>query len=102
MRMAPVCELLAACAVLAMCGTGVVDATAPHLCGDKCSNLFAHRPHSDSCWREDTQSYFSFDLQPHFHVSDACFGENDPSAPFYFNGLVPVALVHCIAVAYYY
>eukprot|EP01048_Picozoa_sp_COSAG05_P015426 COSAG05_NODE_1862_length_3942_cov_5.107468_2_plen_295_part_00 len=62
------------------------DTTAPHLCGPECGALFATYPHNDSCWRSDTGSWFAFDVQPHFHVSDSCFGENDPSAPFYFNG----------------
>ena len=59
------------------------SATPAHLCGDKCGPLLASLPHNDSCWRADTASFFSFDLQPHFHFSDACFGENDPSSPFY-------------------
>ena len=62
-------------------------ATAPHLCGPQCGPLFASYAHNDSCWRQDTQSFFKFDIQPHYHVGDACFGENDPSAPFYFNGM---------------
>eukprot|EP00040_Diaphanoeca_grandis_P013401 m.67746 g.67746 ORF g.67746 m.67746 type:complete len:651 (-) comp23864_c0_seq1:41-1993(-) len=66
------------------------NATVPHLCGDNCGPLFETYPHNDSCWREDTQSYFRFDLQPHYHFSDACFGENDPCAPFYFNGVYHV------------
>ena len=49
--------------------------------------LFATYPHNDSCWRAATNSYFAFDVQPHYHVGDSCFGENDPSAPFYFNGM---------------
>ena len=62
-------------------------ATVGHLCGDLCGPLLATRPHNDSCWRQDTSSFFAFDIQPHFHVGDSCFGENDPSAPFFFNGL---------------
>ena len=63
-----------------------VHATVPHLCGPECGSLFANYAHNDSCWRPATRSYFSFDLQPRFHVSDRCFGENDPCAPFYFKG----------------
>jgi len=58
-----------------------IESTAPALCGAECGPLFSDYPHNDSCWRPDTQSYFSFDLQPHFHVSDRCFGENDPCEP---------------------
>ena len=78
-------------AAAAVCGMAAlvlphdVGGTAPHLCGEACGALWASRPHSDSCWRGD--SLFSFDIQPHYHVCDACFGENDPSAPFYFNGV---------------
>eukprot|EP00930_Biecheleria_cincta_P043724 TRINITY_DN30002_c0_g1_i1.p1 TRINITY_DN30002_c0_g1~~TRINITY_DN30002_c0_g1_i1.p1 ORF type:complete len:610 (+),score=56.67 TRINITY_DN30002_c0_g1_i1:174-2003(+) len=62
-------------------------ATVPHLCGPACGPLFANYQHNDSCWRSSTQSFFSWDLQPHYHIGDSCFGENDPSAPFYFNGV---------------
>ena len=43
-----------------------VRATASKLCGPECGPLFADYPHNDSCRRPDTQSYFSFDLQPHY------------------------------------
>eukprot|EP01047_Picozoa_sp_COSAG01_P081742 COSAG01_NODE_16422_length_1237_cov_1.464851_1_plen_323_part_10 len=62
------------------------SATAPHLCGPECGSLFATYPHNDSCWRPATGTWFAFDVQPHFHVGDSCFGENDPCAPFFFNG----------------
>jgi hypothetical protein len=61
-------------------------ATVGRLCGPECGALFADYPHSDSCWRNETNSYFAFDVQPHYHVGDSCFGENDPCSPFYFNG----------------
>ena len=61
-------------------------ATPAHLCGPECGPLFADYPHNDSCWRGATSSYFSFDVQPHYHIGDSCFGENDPCAPFFFNG----------------
>jgi len=65
-------------------------ATVGHACGDACGPLLAARPHNDSCWRAGASAFFAFDVQPHFHVGDACFGENDPSAPFFFNGLYHV------------
>ena len=65
----------------------VVDATVPHLCGPQCGSLLATYAHNDSCFRPQTQSFFEFDVQPHFHVGDRCFGENDPCAPFFFNGV---------------
>ena len=65
-------------------------ATAGHDCGPECGPLFATYPHNDSCWRAETNSYFQFDVQPRYHVGDSCFGENDPSAPFYFNGMYHV------------
>eukprot|EP01044_Picomonas_judraskeda_P000440 COSAG03_NODE_19_length_21645_cov_17.937532_17_plen_489_part_00 len=45
-------------------------ATQPHLCGEDCGPLFASYPHNGSCWRASTQSFFFFDIQPHYHVSD--------------------------------
>ena len=66
---------------------GRAGATKPHLCGPACGPLFATYPHNDSCWRPSTQTFFSFAVQPHYHVSDRCFGENDPCAPFYYKGV---------------
>ena len=59
--------------------------TQPHACGEACGAAFASRFHSDSCVVNGTR--FSWDVQPHFHVSDACFGENDPSGLFYVDGV---------------
>ena len=73
-------------ALVALLSPAALLATQPHLCGEDCGPLFASYPHNGSCWRDSTQSFFSFDVQPHYHVSDSCFGENDPCAPFYFNG----------------
>jgi len=63
----------------------LASTTQPHACGEACGAAFASRFHSDSCVLNGTR--FSWDVQPHFHVSDACFGENDPSGLFYVDGV---------------
>ena len=57
-------------------------ATPAHLCGPECGPLFADYPHNDSCWRGATSSYFSFDVQPHYHIGDSCFGESEHLSTF--------------------
>ena len=77
---------MATVSALLHCAAG----TTGKLCGAACGPLLANRPHNDSCFRASTNSFFAFDVQPHFHVGDSCFGENDPSAPFFFNGMYHV------------
>ena len=63
---------------LGLCGATPVPPPGPGT--DKNGDLLLHNA---TC----PATGFAFDFAPTFHVADECHNENDPNAPFFFNGM---------------
>ena len=48
------------------------------------------KEHNSSCWDPKRHEWRYPTLGPKYHISSSCFGENDPNAPFYYNGMYHV------------